>query len=83
MLWRAADWSLRSHKLRQAPFIGSHRIGSLGEGAAHYDVIGADGLGLGRGHDPNLVAHIAICQDLYQVVPQLLERIRSRKREEV
>lgn len=29
------------------------------------------------------VAHIAICQDLYQVVPQLLERIRSRKREEV
>ena len=48
------------HKFRNAPLVGGHGVGGGGDGTAHHDVVRADGLGGGGGHDPLLVAHIPV-----------------------
>ena len=40
--------------------IGSHRIGSLGDGTAHHDIVAAGLASLLGGHDALLIAHIAV-----------------------
>ena len=47
-------------KLSHAALVGGDGIGGGGDGTADHDVIGADALGLGGGHDALLVAHVAV-----------------------
>ena len=46
--------------MQSATAVGGYGVCCGGDGAAHHDVVGADGLGGGGGHDPLLVPRISV-----------------------